>query len=52
MASEADMSFFLKLLASLHPHQESPAKTVENLRAEDGFVRVEKIGSRGFLRIY
>jgi hypothetical protein len=46
------MSFFLKLLTSLNHREQEPAKVDENLRAEDGFVRVSKIGSRGFLRIY
>jgi hypothetical protein len=43
------MSLLQKLLASLQHRTENTAKTYENLRAEDGFVRP---GQRAILRIY
>jgi hypothetical protein len=43
------MSLLQKLLASLQHRSENTAKSYENLRAEDGFVRP---GLKAILRIY
>lgn len=46
------MSLLHRLFESLHPHVEMDEKYEENLRAEDGFIPVSRIRSRGFLRIF
>ena len=47
------MSFFHRLLASLHHRAEDKVTKYETeLRAEDGFVPVSQIRTRGLLRIF